>query len=1021
MIFAFFPLFAQDWHWQFSSWNNNDGLESDFITCFEQDDSGQIWVGTENGVFRHDGDKLIPLTDVLPDQNIPPKYFVHDLFIDKHNRLWIGTFQSGLFYFDIEKSRFHKVPSQMVQDIEIPGLRTYGLHEGEKGDVIFSMHQKGIATYFIENDSFYYVKPFTNEEKLKASKSFQLMLSPIKNEMENVQDHWYFTLSSLVKYDPELDTFIYYNPPSIVSLEIRDAIWDKDGTIWLGTYNKGVYSYNPLSKKWLNIRTDTGKDATLNALNVSAIQVWDEKFMIAASVFGGLMLINKKTLKVTHLEKENPYGNWPQSPQNFFRDKMGNLWIATQHGIYLYNKYKQQFNPTFTGGKIIDILKNKNTIIALDLYNRLITLKNQKIISEIEIPKQKDQDSNSSGMQLDSKGQLWVSTQNDLFFMKSEKLYPLFPNHDLYPFGYFRTFVIDSFEHAWLGSQEGTIIEIDLNHIMLTAHTNEANNPNSVLYNYRTEVHTIDSKSNLWFRGDDGIFFYDQKQKQFINSPKNYFSDDGSLISMAESIESSKKEQTIYFASSLNKIYYNKIDSTFSAKPHRILPLSKYPGYAIHDMLLDNKNTLWIATDEGLGKFSPADSSALFFGASEGIQGIFRLNHGADGKILASTHNGYYHFHPDSIINLSLNQNIILNQFKVFDEPFELSNGEKPSIGDTIKLKYNKNFFSFEYNDINYLSKKKRIYQYRLIGLDATWIDGRSRNYSSYTNVRPGNYQFEVRSRSIDNPDWGDPVTLSYIQIQHPFWEKTWFILLASVCLIGLTLLAIRVRNLKRKQNQKLIIEFNKQLAEVEMKALRAQMNPHFLFNVLNAIKLQVQKKEEEKAVKLITNFSKLIRSVLQNSEQKKITLKEELDALELYIQIEQKRFNSEFNYEIITCNETYPSRIMIPPLMLQPYVENAIWHGLMHKSDGKGHIKIEICREHSLTRIIIEDNGIGRNAAAEFKTKSGTQKKSMGLQITKDRMALSDIDISVEIVDLYQNKNPSGTQVIIKLKDLEI
>ena len=140
-----------------------------------------------------------------------------------------------------------------------------------------------------------------------------------------------------------------------------------------------------------------------------------------------------------------------------------------------------------------------------------------------------------------------------------------------------------------------------------------------------------------------------------------------------------------------------------------------------------------------------------------------------------------------------------------------------------------------------------------------------------------------------------------------------------------------RIREIKKKEA--LITAFNKQLSETEMKALRAQMNPHFLFNTLNAIKLYVQKNDQEQAVGYLTDFAKLIRQVLQNSASTLIPLTAELEALDLYIRIERMRFDASFEYSIEVGQDVSPDMVRIPPLLLQPYVENAIWHGLMTKA----------------------------------------------------------------------------------------
>jgi len=211
--------------------------------------------------------------------------------------------------------------------------------------------------------------------------------------------------------------------------------------------------------------------------------------------------------------------------------------------------------------------------------------------------------------------------------------------------------------------------------------------------------------------------------------------------------------------------------------------------------------------------------------------------------------------------------------------------------------------------------------------------------------------------------------------------------------------------------------KFERQIAEIEMSALRAQMNPHFIFNALNSIKLYVVSNEPKTAAKYLTKFSKLIRSILNNSKSKLVSIEAELKALELYIQMEQFRFNFKFDYEINVDEEVDKEFTEIPPMLLQPYVENAIWHGLMHKHDGKGELCICIKVIDGNLEFIIEDNGIGREKSMTLKSKTKTKHQSVGMQITADRLAMANrlygTEGKVEVIDKKDENGKSlGTKV---------
>jgi tetratricopeptide (TPR) repeat protein len=214
--------------------------------------------------------------------------------------------------------------------------------------------------------------------------------------------------------------------------------------------------------------------------------------------------------------------------------------------------------------------------------------------------------------------------------------------------------------------------------------------------------------------------------------------------------------------------------------------------------------------------------------------------------------------------------------------------------------------------------------------------------------------------------------------------------------------------------------ELQQQALELEMQALRAQMNPHFIFNCLNSINRFIFKNETKEASDYLTRFSRLIRMVLLHSQKKLVPLEDELEMLKLYLDMERLRFKNAFDYHITTTNDIENSSVFIPPLLLQPFCENAIWHGLMHK-EGPGHLNIELNEDNGILNCIITDDGVGREKAEEYKSKSAEKEKSMGLKITTERLALLNREIGLqtfyEIEDLKDEKgDANGTKVILKI-----
>ncbi len=225
---------------------------------------------------------------------------------------------------------------------------------------------------------------------------------------------------------------------------------------------------------------------------------------------------------------------------------------------------------------------------------------------------------------------------------------------------------------------------------------------------------------------------------------------------------------------------------------------------------------------------------------------------------------------------------------------------------------------------------------------------------------------------------------------------------------------------IQKLESERIKSALQQQATELEMQALRSQMNPHFIFNCLSSINRFILKNETEAASDYLTKFSRLIRMVLNNSKNPLVLLEDELEMLRLYLDLERLRFKNSFDYSIVFHNHFDVASIFIPPLLLQPFAENAIWHGLMHK-EGNGALEIAFELEDNMLKCYITDNGIGRIKAATFKSKSAEKQKSMGMQITAGRLALLNHEIEqtfLHIEDLVDDKGQAtGTKVTLKIR----
>jgi hypothetical protein len=308
-------------------------------------------------------------------------------------------------------------------------------------------------------------------------------------------------------------------------------------------------------------------------------------------------------------------------------------------------------------------------------------------------------------------------------------------------------------------------------------------------------------------------------------------------------------------------------------------------------------------------------------------------------------------------------------------------------------------------------------YAYQLTGFDKDWVLTDQRQVQ-YNGLRGGKYTFHVRGGE-GSQELGEITSLEiFIDKKYTEFASFWvmIVFLAGGLIYGTNRYLIS----RMRKEEQLKMEFNRKVSEIEMQVLRAQMNPHFLFNSLNSIKYYALSKDKEATADYLSKFSLLVRTILNNSKSHTISLHDELEALRLYIEIEHLRLEGRFEYHIDIDSSIRIRQAQIPPMILQPYVENAIWHGLMHKPSG-GLLLVQVRDMGTQIQCIIEDNGIGRAKAREIQENGSAHKKSMGMQITGDRIALInriyDIDTRVHVVDLINSKGEAeGTRVVINI-----
>jgi len=343
-----------------------------------------------------------------------------------------------------------------------------------------------------------------------------------------------------------------------------------------------------------------------------------------------------------------------------------------------------------------------------------------------------------------------------------------------------------------------------------------------------------------------------------------------------------------------------------------------------------------------------------------------------------------------------------------------------------LSLEYFQSPLVIETGTIDYYSKGTSNIRYKLEDINADWQYAPANYTIRYEKLPPGRYTLVIQASNSGN-NFSGPEKKIVITVNPPFWNTWWFRIMAFLSVVAFIYLFLRYRlkekyhwQIERSIKDRQLADMRQKTTELEMQALRAQMNPHFIFNSLNSINRFILQNNRTQASEFLTKFSKLVRLILQNSRAPLITLESELESLRLYIELEALRFDYHFNYKITIPESLDIFSLKVPPLIVQPYVENAIWHGLMHK-DERGNLEIEVSEENELLILRIADDGVGRKYASALKRRFPSDHKSMGLQITADRIERlrpASMNIpAIQIRDLIgADGSPAGTEIILTI-----
>jgi len=518
-----------------------------------------------------------------------------------------------------------------------------------------------------------------------------------------------------------------------------------------------------------------------------------------------------------------------------------------------------------------------------------------------------------------------------------------------------------------------------------------------------------------------------------------------------------RERSTAGFANG-NIIYFGTMSGLYKVNPDRSVAFMgrKIPFLRkrISSIALAADGTLWVASYDDAGIIGVREDSVvavitkkqgltsdicrtlmvrgqvLWAGTDKGLNAIrldrpgypitrFTSNDGLGSDMINMLYS------DDSMIYVGTSAGLsVFNESKVqTGEPCRLQllgliNSGVDRIADTadLSLSYRAKDIRFEFVGISYRSVGNIRYRYRMLGLDSTWRET-GETFLDYPSLPSGEYVFQLLATN----KFGVPSRMLSLpfRVQTPYWEAVWFKLSLFIILAGLTWILVgwRILRIRRQQEQKAMQ--TRRMAELEHIALQAQMNPHFIFNCLNSIQQFVFDKDMMATNEYISSFARLIRATLNHSSRPFISVSEEVEYLSDYLALEKMRFKEKLDYIVYTEPGMDVDRMLLPPMLLQPYVENSVRHGLRHKTKGQGYVRIHFRRQAERLVVTIRDNGIGRKKAMEYKTGEHIEYQSKGMSLTSARIQMINVlygsQIDVNIEDLQDDAGqPEGTRIVI-------
>ena len=925
-----------------------DGIPGTTVYSIDQDKYGYIWLATDGGVCKFNGQKF----ETFKNEDLDGEVTL--LKFDSQGRLWMIDLAHNVYMFHNDiMSRF---------DQYFPNKKTRHLFEDKKQNIWLCFEQSITKLSNIQSntlpDTTNFEHPFLFERMLPV------FLEDSTYAMVSVKGITYFKNDEITAFSYPISKKRLYSDFQLTTFPYS-LIQSDEKIYFSGTY--GVFSLELNERKIANPFESLREEFNLGVNRIFMDE--DKNIWVATRSGVHYIEINEDgSYKSTHLLKG-------VNTSKVFQDAEKNIWIISPNGIYKISSIK------------IKIYQNENpdegiSVVKTLFDHQLIT---GDIVNTIKIL---DEDFNLN--------------QKTRLSPRNEKIYDIDINHD----------------------ETELIIAANIGLIQCSIPLPKSPKPKSNTLGFKTCKYGPDGKTwigNYTFAGyyENDIFTTVLKKRTYSILPLAdketwigtvdglYFCKDTSCNKIGnellqQDIRDIKKDNkdVLWLATQANGVILFK-----DGVVKHITTQHGLAGNNCQKIYLE-KDYAWVATNRGISKINLKDFTIKNITTSDGLpaDNIHDLSK-RKNKIYAATSKGLAVF-DDS--------------FEVYAKPPVLSikliqiNNADTLLQDFYELPHTSNNIHFEFNSSSFKNTRGLKYQYQLKGLNDEWVTT-SFEEASFPSLPPNNYTFSVKTKT-PNSDWSKEQSISFL-IEKPYWQTWWFygITFLTFFLIGAMFLNLVIKDIKNRN------EIQKKLMESQLTALRAQMNPHFLFNSLNSIQEFIVTNDKRSANYYLSRFSRLVRNILNTSSKNQIRLKKEIENLQLYLDLEALRFEENFEPKFEVEESLDTENLYIPSMLIQPYVENAIKHGLMHK-EGLKKLFIRFYKKENFLVCEVEDNGIGRAKSAEIQKQNPKIYQSKAMSLTSERVHLINSsrtgNLKLDILDLKNNNNePTGTKVIIHVQ----